>query len=41
MGWKGVDRTFLAEDRQKWQAVVKQVMGPSRSTACGKPQRGL
>jgi hypothetical protein len=25
-GWEGVDWIYLAQDRDKWQAVVKTVM---------------
>jgi len=35
-----MDWTDLAENRENWQAVVKAVMVPSRSTVCGKPHRG-
>jgi hypothetical protein len=26
MGWEGVDRIHLAQDRDQWRAVVKTVM---------------
>ena len=30
-----MDWTDLAEEREKWQAVVEAVMRPSRTTICG------
>jgi hypothetical protein len=36
VGWEGVNKIYLAQDRDRWRALVNVVMNPRSSTKCGE-----